>query len=158
MVKLLIYILPNRNFLIDLCLSKNDSLAILTSRFEIVDLRQFSKHVNNLLLGNLADKEASQLLQRLYVGGTESDHSSINILLEGHPLALRVFAAGLPREKQGNPISHLNAMMETLPQGENPLSQKINRLLSTYEQSINEIQIALLSGVSLLHKPIDEQS
>lgn len=147
-----------RNFLIDLCLSKNDSLAILTSRFEIVDLRQFSKQVKNLPLGNLSDSEASLLLQRLYVGGTVSDHSSINVLLEGHPLALRVFAAGIPREKQGNPMSHLNSMMDTLAKGESALSEKINRLLSTYEKSINVVQIALLSGVSILHKPIDENS
>lgn len=147
-----------RNFLTDICLSPNKSLAILTSRFDIVDLRQFSKQVRSLPLGNLTDAEASHLLQRLYVGGTSRDHHSINQSLEGHPLALRVFAAGLPREKQGNPISHLNSLLVFGEKEEHTLSEKINRLLLNYEKSLSDIQISLLCGVSLLHKPMDEES
>ncbi|KKD01097.1 hypothetical protein KY46_04860 [Photobacterium halotolerans] len=147
-----------RYFLADLCLQTSRSMAVLTSRFDIVDLRPYRNAVKSLRLGKLCDDEACAILANLFVGGSRVDRSRINAALEGHPLALKVFAAGLPKENQGNPISHLNRILSIQPQPKHALSEKINRLLRCYEESLSEYQIAMLCGVSLLKKSIDETS
>jgi len=147
-----------RYFLTDVCLSSRDSLAILTSRFEIVDLKQYSLNVENMFLGRLTNEESSSLLSKNFVGGSARDHELINEYLEGHPLALKLFSAGLSRDQQGNPVSYLHGLMDKLPNTDTPLSDKIERLLLTYEASLTDVQISILSAVSVLHRPMDEDS
>ncbi|WP_101759907.1 NB-ARC domain-containing protein [Oceanicoccus sp. KOV_DT_Chl] len=148
-----------RHFLCDICSSPSQTMAVLTSRFDVVDLRQYVPRVKNMPLDNLTEEEGSQLLGRFFVGGSDQDRFKISQSLRGHPLALRIFAAGLPEEMQANPLPHLDSVLAGVADDPaNDLEEKLARLLLRYESTLNHKQRELLTGVSLLSRPIDERS
>ncbi|QFT11222.1 hypothetical protein [Vibrio sp. THAF190c] len=147
-----------RHFLLDFSLSPTNSIAVLTSRFDIVDLRPRDEVVKYLRLTKLNEFEACSLLKSLYVGGARVDLQRISTALEGHPLALKVFAAGLPNAQQMSPISHLNRILSVESQIQISLDDKIVRLLSYYEKTLTNEQVSILSSVSTLSSTIDEKT
>lgn len=53
-----------RHFLCDVCASSGGSIAVLTSRFDVVDLRHYGKRFKSMPLGHLTDEEGCRLLEQ----------------------------------------------------------------------------------------------
>jgi hypothetical protein len=93
-----------RAFLDAACRLPHPGLVVLTSRFPFIDLTGFLGSSLRLLpLERLSASEGAELLARLDVKASNEDRQEISRRLDGHPLALRVFAATLARQAYGDP-------------------------------------------------------
>lgn len=134
------------------------SLAVLTSRFTFPDLeRHLGTTLHRLDLGGLPEERGAELLYKLKVDGKEQERRRISTLLEGHPLALRIFAQALPEGGRSKPMDFLERVfrVDTL-QEDSPLHKKMRNLLRFYEKRLPQEQVRLLSIVSLFRAPVAE--
>jgi tetratricopeptide (TPR) repeat protein len=140
-----------RAFLDAACRLPHPGLVVLTSRFPFADLTGFLGSSLRLLpLERLAATEGAELLGRLDVKGSDQDRQVVSRRLDGHPLALRVFAATLARQAHGDPTRLLD--MAFTPEGlgdDDPLEAKLRQLLGFYQTQLPDTWQALLGVVAL---------
>ncbi len=145
-------------FLHDHCAMQNGSLLLLTSRFPFPDLTGYlGGALRSLPLPSLESAEGADLLAALGMGGRPEDREGISRRLDGHPLALRVFARSAPAEVHGDP-TRLWEMIFDDPHltANDPLDSKIERLLVFYEKWLPEPQRQALGLVALFRAPVGE--
>lgn len=134
-----------REFLVGVCGNKEiRALLILTSRFPFPDLRQFVGFGHRGLdLDLLSPEEGADLLTTLDVDLDRSGRLEAARKLEGHPLALRIFALA----------SKTSFTLDTLDENEE-LEAKLRRVLTFYEQHLPPERTALLGLVSFFRAPV----
>jgi len=148
-----------RHFLDYACRTEHNSIVVLTSRFPFSDLSTFiGSDLRVLDLEKLSVIDGSKLLERCNVKGKVSDRELIVKLFEGHPLALRIFAAALSTQSYGDPSRLYQIVFNEFGLNESdPLEGKLLRLLRFYENQLPEHYRVLLRAVSLFRYPIEEQ-
>jgi hypothetical protein len=132
-------------------------LVVLTSRFPYADLtNELGDAVRLLELERLTPAEGSRLLGRLDVAGGDADREAVSRRLEGHPLALRVFAAALTRQARSDPTRLLDVPFATSNLlDEDPLERKVRLLLAFYERQLPPAWRGLLGVVALFPDEVD---
>ncbi|MGH8896561.1 MAG: SIR2 family protein [Egibacteraceae bacterium] len=131
------------------CRDDHGGLVLLTSRFPFTDLDGFlGTSLRRLALNRLNSPEGAALLARSGVGGSEEDRREVARGLNGHPLALRVFAAALAREPHADPIRLAEAVFGALHE-DDTLEGKLVQLLDFYEAQLPLSWRALLGIVAL---------
>jgi hypothetical protein len=139
---------------------ESHSLAVLTSRFVFADLEWHLGTVfHQLELPGLPPDQGARLLSDLSVRGPAIDREEVSRRLDGHPLALRVFAASLPHEDRPQPLWFLDHAFspDAVPPGA-PLSDKLRRLLVFYERKLPPDHVRMLSIVALFRSPVTEET
>jgi tetratricopeptide (TPR) repeat protein len=140
------------------CRGRGGSLVVLTSRFPFPDLTQYlGGGLRSLPLPSLTAGEGAALLAALGIGGGHVDREAISHSLEGHPLALRVFARSAPPELRGDPTRLWGKVFdEPHLAKDDSLEGKFQRLLAFYESRLPEAQRDALGVVALFRAPVDE--
>jgi tetratricopeptide (TPR) repeat protein len=140
-----------RTFLDAACRLSHPGLVVLTSRFPFADLTGFLGSSLRLLpLEQLSTVQGAELLARLEVKGSNDDRQTISRRLDGHPLALRVFAATLARQAHGDPTRLLEAAFATERlHDDDPLEAKLHQLLDFYQTQLSDPWLALLEVLAL---------
>ena len=131
-------------------------LCISTSRFPITDL-DHTPNAESLLLRHLELDEGAALLYQNLVLGSESDRQRVSVYLEGHPLALRIFAASIPKTMRVTPFRHLLDVFGSEPQS-NPFLEKLIRLLDFYSANLDSLQRSSLQALSLFRSPVPQST
>lgn len=143
-----------RDFIQLVAYAKLPWLCISTSRFPITDL-DHTPNTRRLPLVRLEDDEGAEVLNQNGVLGTEEDRRKVTRYLEGHPLALRIFAASIPRGLRATPNQHLsNVFHVTNPH--NKFLDKLFRLLDFYAGSLEISQRAMIQALSLFRSPVPQ--
>ncbi|MGH8904611.1 MAG: hypothetical protein ACRDYA_23740 [Egibacteraceae bacterium] len=138
-----------REFLDAACRLERKGLVLLTSRFLFQDLNHYLGTSMRLLpLDHLSPEGGARLLASLDVEGSADDREEVSRQLEGHPLALRVFAAVLARQGHRDPARLITAAADPLP-------EKVAKLLAFYEASLPHEQRTLLGLVGLFPAEVD---
>lgn len=146
-----------RQFLDAACRVKHAGLVLLTSRFPFADL---TPHLGGgfrfLDLDHLTPDEGAALLERCDVRGSEADRRTVSEHLDGHPLALRVFAAALATQQDGDPTRLFELVFRpgTLRE-EDSLERKLGHLLVFYQDQLPAARQILLGIVSLFRTQVD---
>jgi len=137
---------------------RHGSLIVLTSRFSFSDLMNYSGKTLSLLeLNNLSPRESGILLESCGVGGLQDSRESIGKKLEGHPLALRIFAAVIAVKTEGDPTRLWDIIFaEGDLRYDNRFESKLKRLLRFYEENLPIVQRAILEVISLFNAPEEE--
>lgn len=143
-----------RDFIQLVAYAKLPWICISTSRFPITDL-DHTPNTKCLSLVRMENEEGAEVLNQNGVLGTEADRKRITDYLEGHPLALRIFAASVPRESRTNPTQHLANIYST-PVLNNKFLDKLFRLLDFYATSLEVSQRAIIQGLSLFRSPVPQ--
>ena len=140
-----------RTFLDAACRLDHGGLVVLTSRFPFADLTgELGGAVRLLELERLTPGEGARLLARLDVGGSDAEREAISGRLEGHPLALRVFAAALLRQAKSDPSRLLEVPFAAGHlRADDPLEAKVRELLGFYERQLPPAWRGLLGVVAL---------
>ncbi len=145
-----------RDFIQLVAYAKLPWLCISTSRFSITDL-DHTPNTKCLPLVRLEDEEGAEVLNQNGVLGTEEDRRKVTRYLEGHPLALRIFAASIPRELRATPNQHLRNVFDVaIPN--NKFLDKLFRLLDFYAGSLEIFQRAMIQALSLFRSPIPQKT
>ena len=145
-----------RDFIQLVAYAKLPWLCISTSRFSITDL-DHTPNTRCLSLVRLEDAEGAEVLNQNGVLGTEEDRRKVTRYLEGHPLALRIFAASIPRELRATPNQHLRDVFDVaIPN--NKFLDKLFRLLDFYAGSLEIFQRAMIQALSLFRSPVPQQT
>ncbi|MBM3814420.1 MAG: hypothetical protein FJW20_22580 [Acidimicrobiia bacterium] len=132
------------------CNGNSQSLLVLTSRFPFPDLNPYiGGALRSLPLAGLPKGEGAALLKEMGLGGEEEDRKRISEQLEGHPLALRIFARSVPPKDRGDPTR-----IRQFEIGHGELEDKMKRLLGFYEKTLPEEQRLALGLVSLFRMPV----
>ena len=149
-----------REFLGALCVQRHDSLAVLTSRFVFADLeRHLGTAFHQLELSGLPEELGAALLAELDVRGPDQEQAEVSRRLEGHPLALRVFAEAIPEGQRDQPLAFLEEAFRTGNLNRDaPLAGKVRRLLVFYEGTLPPNHARLLSIVALFRSPVGEET
>ena len=144
-----------REFLGALFAGRHESLAILTSRFVFADLeRHLGTQFHQLELSGLPEDLGAALLADLDVRGPHHERMEVSRRLEGHPLALRVFAEAIPDGERDQPGGFLEEAFRTSAlDPDAPVAGKLRRLLVFYEGKLPPNQTRLLSIVALFRSP-----
>jgi hypothetical protein len=146
-----------RDFLFAACQVEHRGLVVLTSRFPFRDLTRYlgSSH-RAMALDRLSDDDGEGLLSKCGVEGTAEARRQVSRKLEGHPLALRIFAAALAIQADRDPTRLLQVVFErsAMNEGEH-LQAKICRLLDFYENALPSHRRALMRLISLFRSPVD---
>lgn len=143
-----------RDFIQLIAYAKLPWVCISTSRFPITDL-DHTPNTKCLLLTRLEDEEGAEVLNQNGVLGTEEDRRKVTRYLEGHPLALRIFAASIPRELRTTPNQHLRNVFDVaIPN--NKFLDKLFRLLDFYAESLEISQLAIIQALSLFRSPVPQ--
>ncbi len=147
-----------RDFLVACCRVEHRGLVVLTSRFPFRDLsRYLGISYRALALERLIAEDGALLLARCGVEGTAEARGEVSRKLEGHPLALRVFAAALATQADRDPTRLLTVLFERSAMDESePLQGKICRMLAFYEEHLPAHRKALMRLISLFRSPIDQ--
>ena len=144
-----------RDFLDSCAREKHKSIVILTSRFPFADLQRYvGRGLRLIELGRLTPNEGAVLLSNCGVKGSFSIRTKISRELDGHPLALRIFAATLTLTNDGDPsrICEIIFLEDTL-RDEDRFESKLKRLLSYYDSLLPIEQRYVLQIVSLFRTP-----
>lgn len=149
-----------RELLGGLCAQDHGSLAVLTSRIVFADLeRHIGTAFHQFELGGLPEELGAALLGELAVRGTNAERVDVTRRLEGHPLGLRVFAEAIPDEQRDQPVAFLEEAFRTGKlDPDAPLSGKVLRLLTFYQEKLPPTQVRLLSIVALFRSPVAEET
>jgi hypothetical protein len=103
-----------RTFLGSYCQRNGSSLIVLTSRFVFADLERYLGTAFHLLeLHGLQKGQGAKLLSELMIGGSDKDREQVSKALDGHPLALRVFADAIPSIQKNEPTGFLDEAFRT---------------------------------------------
>lgn len=148
-----------REFLVSACRPEHQGLVLLTSRFPFPDLiRYLGAGMRLLPLDRLEPMSGAELLTRCRVGGSDEARQRVAVGLEGHPLALRVFAAALATQAEGDPTRFFEMVFNTTSLREDErLEAKLRRLLSFYENHLPDRKKAIISLVSLFRSPVEQR-
>jgi hypothetical protein len=134
------------------CRARDDNLVLLTSRFPFPDLTPYlGRGLRSLPLASLRDEEGAALLAVLGVGGRVEDRAQVSHQLDGHPLALRIFAHSMPPECGGDP-TRLWTLIFT--DSDHTLENKVRHLLEFYEQRLPEAHRQALGLLALFRSPV----
>jgi tetratricopeptide (TPR) repeat protein len=146
-----------RAFLDAACRLDHSGLVVLTSRFPFADLTGYLGTGLRLLeLDRLSLGEGAEVLARLDVQGSDEDRRTVSRRLEGHPLALRIFASTLARYAHGDPSRLLEiAFAKEGLRDDDPLEVKLRQLLEFYETQLPPAWRALLGVVALFPDRVD---
>ena len=146
-----------RAFLDAACRLPHPGLVVLTSRFPFADLTGFLGSSLRLLpLERLSATEGAELLGRLDVKGNDQDRREVSRRLDGHPLALRVFAATLARQAYGDPTRLLEVAFDREDlRDDDPSEAKLRQLLGFYQTRLPDAWQALLGAVALFPDQVD---
>ncbi|HEX6371604.1 MAG TPA: SIR2 family protein [Longimicrobium sp.] len=146
--------------LVGMCTREHASLAVLTSRFVFADLsRYLGTAFHQLDLPGLAPQDGAALLGELEVYGRDAERREVSRRLEGHPLALRVFAEAVPDALREQPRLFLQRVLQAGELRANaPLTRKVRRLLAFYEERLPASQVDVLRVVSLFRAPVAEET
>lgn len=145
-----------RDFILRVAFAKLPWLCISTSRFPITDLN-YIPNTKCLPLDRLEDEEGAEVLNQNGVLGTEDDRRKITRYLDGHPLALRIFAASIPKEQRTPPYQHLRNIFDGLV-ANNPFLDKLYRLLHFYAGTLDSVQRAIIQSLSLFRSPVKQKT
>lgn len=141
-----------RDFIQLVAYAKLPWLCISTSRFPITDFSR-TPNTKSLTLVNLEEEEGAEVLNQNSVLGTEDDRRKVSRYLEGHPLALRIFAASIPKEQRTAPYQHLRNVFDGVV-ASNPFLDKLFRLLYFYSGTLDSAQRAIIQALSLFRSPV----
>ncbi|HEV3332261.1 MAG TPA: SIR2 family protein [Bryobacteraceae bacterium] len=134
------------------CRARDGNLVLLTSRFPFPDLTPYlGRGLRSLPLASLADKEGAALLEALGVGGRVDDRAQVSRQLDGHPLALRIFARSMPPECGGDPT---RLWARIFGDGDHTLEEKVRHLLEFYEQRLPAAHRQVLGLLALFRAPV----
>jgi tetratricopeptide (TPR) repeat protein len=150
-----------REVLQSLCEAQDSlSLAVLTSRLTFGDLERYlGTTFHQMDLSGLTASAGSKLLADLKVRGHKEELMTISERLDGHPLALRIFADSIPLKHKGSTIDFLDQTfrISRLPTNA-PLTRRISSLLKFYEKQFSITEVRLLSIVALFRSPVNEKT
>lgn len=127
-------------------------LVVCTSRFPLTDRVKYDND-RHIELGPLETDEAIELLRQNNVRGPITENERVVNALQGHPLALKLFAASLPSSLRHEPKRHLISVLGTLG-SDASFEDKIVRLVEFYSQSIEKLQRLLLFTLSIFRSPV----
>jgi tetratricopeptide (TPR) repeat protein len=134
------------------CRGRDGNLMLLTSRFPFPDLTPYLvRGLRSLPLASLADEEGATLLEALAVGGRVQDRAEVSQRLDGHPLALRLFARSMPPECGGDPTRLWTLIFGY---GDHTLEEKVRHLLEFYERRLPEAHRQVLGLLALFRAPV----
>ncbi|MES1934278.1 hypothetical protein T35B1_16816 [Salinisphaera shabanensis T35B1] len=145
-----------RDFLQHVIRAKSPWICVCTSRFPITDFR-FTSVAVECMVGALTNSEGAEVLFSNSVLGDVNDREAISRYLEGHPLALRIFAASLPRAKRDEPRRHLVNVFTDLSQN-TEFQGKLVRLLDFYANTLTLTQTVVLLALSIFRTPVPRQA
>ncbi len=134
------------------CRARDGNLVLLTSRFPFPDLTPYlGRGLRSLPLASLADSEGAALLESLGVGGRVADRADVSHRLDGHPLALRIFARSMPPECGGDPTRLWTLIFGD---GDHTLEEKVQHLLEFYDRRLPEAHRHALGLLALFRAPV----
>jgi tetratricopeptide (TPR) repeat protein len=144
-----------RAFLDEACRCEHAGLIVLASRCLVFP--DMAEHLGSgfhqIDLEGLKKTDGAALLEGWGVRGTDEDRTEIATGLQGHPLALRVFAGALATQHHGDPTRFWRAVVL----GTNdPLHMKLRRLLSFYDRQMGAQRSALMGIISLFNVAVLE--
>ncbi len=145
-----------RDFIQLISYAKKPWLCISTSRFPITDL-DHTPNAKCLQLLNLEPEESAEVLNHNGVLGTEDDRKKVAHYLNGHPLALRIFAASIPRSIRTIPCQHLHDVFGE-SDIDNPFLDKLFRLLGFYAETLATSQSTIIQALSLFRSPVPQRT
>lgn len=131
-------------------------LCISTSRFPITDL-DYTPNATCLKIHRLEEQEGADVLYQNGVQGAVDDRQRVSRYLEGHPLALRIFAASIDREMRTTPYQHLRHVFDDAIES-NPFLSKLFRLLDFYARTLDFSQRAAIQALSLFRSPVPQRT
>jgi tetratricopeptide (TPR) repeat protein len=140
------------------CNGNSSSLVLLTSRFPFPDLTSYlGGSLRSLPLGSLEPTEGADLLASVGLRGQPADREEISRKLEGHPLALRVFARSMPPDLRGDPTRLWEQIFDPAHLvADDSLEGKMRRLLGFYEARLPDAHRQALGLVALFRMPVAE--
>ena len=129
----------------------NEAYSFLRVRFPFPNLTpHLGRSLRILALPALFPTEGAMLLKVLAVDGPASIREAASLRLEGHPLALRLFARAVQQQADGDPTRKIEiAIRATGLSDEDTLERKIKRLLLFYERTLTSEQVNMLSIIAL---------
>jgi tetratricopeptide (TPR) repeat protein len=147
-----------RDLLDAACRTDQPGLFLLTSRFPFTDLTGHLGSTLRLLeLERLSTGQGADLLARLGVGGSVQAREEVARRFDGHPLALRAFAATLAGQAYDDPTRLLASLSQADPEGPGApaaggtagLEARLAGLLDFYQTQLPAAWQALLGIVAL---------
>lgn len=145
-----------RDFIQLITYAKAPWLCITTSRFPITDLRA-QRGARHYPLIKLDEEEGADLLYQNGVLGAPESRREISAYLNGHALALRIFAASLPRQQRTEPLQHLTHVFAGIG-ANNAFLQKLLRLLEFYATTLDLLQNTVLRALSIFRSPVSQRA
>lgn len=140
----------------------NHGLVVLTSRFAFSDLTPFlGRSVRVLRLDALEPEDGAALLEKCGVSGSSEELRVVASSLDGHPLALRLFAKVATEGHVGTPTHLLSRVLLSGTSADDPGTtdggpdRKLVKLLEFYSRSICAIHQSILAAIALFMEPID---
>ena len=134
------------------CRARDGNLVLLTSRFPFPDLTPYlGRGLRALPLASLGEGEGAALLKTLGVDGRVEDRAQVSHRLDGHPLALRIFARSMPPECGGDPTRLWTLIYGD---GDHTLEEKVRHLLEFYEGRLPEAHRQVLGLLALFRAPV----
>jgi tetratricopeptide (TPR) repeat protein len=134
------------------CRARDANLVLLTSRFPFPDLTSYlGLGLRYLPLAALGEGEGAELLQSLGVRGRVEDRAQVSEQLEGHPLALRIFARSMPPDCGGDPTRLWTLIFSD---GDHTLDEKVRHLLEFYDQRLPQAHRDVLGLLALFRAPV----
>lgn len=145
-----------RHFLSWLASNSHSSLIVLTSRFLFSDLKYFEgKSLRTVQLNRLPADQCRQLLVNLGLTNSSDDVlDDIASTYEGHPLALRFFAATLATLPHDDPTKLLHEIRSKTAIGEKTLESKIERLVGFYVRTCPPLNRSILESIAIFRIPV----
>jgi tetratricopeptide (TPR) repeat protein len=134
------------------CRARDGNLVLLTSRFPFPEVTPYlGRGLRSLPLASLEDDEGAALLEALRVGGRVEDRAQVSHQLDGHPLALRIFARAMPPDCGGDPTRLWTLIFGT---GDHTLEEKVRHLLEFYERRLPKAHRQVLGLIALFRAPV----
>lgn len=137
---------------------QHKGLMLLTSRFHFPQLARYSGvGFHHLDLVRLSKEDGVSLLTGLNIFGGQNLLEIYVERLYGHPLALRVLASTVKRSCHGD-LTQFKGEQLLTEEDDDRLSQKIEHLLSFYEEQLKDGQKELLGIMSLFKRSVKIES
>lgn len=138
-----------RDLVLSLTDTKKPWITVATSRFPLTDLNR-NPRARSLKLDRVAPREGAQILTNLGVLGSLEDRCAVSEQLDGHALCLRLFSATIPIHLLRAPASHAELLFKDI---DGTFGNKLQRLLTYYQDAISVEQNAILSSLALMRSP-----
>lgn len=144
-------------FVKEVCKSAQHGLLVLTSRFPFTSLKDYvGRSLRELQLDRLTSDDGIALLAICGVHGSPDARLAVVDEFEGHPLALRIFAAVLAMQVDGDPTRFMYQVLgRSTSNSSSRLEAKLDRLLNFYERQLPPIRVSLLGLVAMFRVSVD---